>query len=533
MAKGAVAKVSHDRMSRNSHPTEGPIISIVVPVYRTNLDHLREMIDSVVLQSSAGWELVIVNDSPGETELENYLDARDAAESRITVVHSERNNGIGKATSIGIEAATGDWIALLDHDDILEEDCVAQLASAAVEHPDADVIYSDEFWLQDGVKHPFRKPDWSPERLRGQMYLGHIVAYRRELLTRIGGIRTGYDGSQDYDLALRATEQARYVHHIRTPLYSWRIHAGSVSHANDNGPVFEAAIRALREHLERIGMDADVEQIRDDGAYRIHRQVIGRPKISVVIPTRGSHGVIRGVERCMVVETVRDVVEKSTYRNVEVIVVWDTGMAQETLDELSAIAGDQLVLVEFSDDFNFSRKINVGAKAATGDYILMLNDDVEVIDRDWLEVLLGIAQQEDVGIAGSLMYFEDGRIQHAGHIYTGGAAGHSGFGLPPDHPGTAGMLLIEREVSGITAACALVPTDLFFDLGGLSSTLPVNYNDVDFSLKVRQAGYRCVVSPFARMYHYESSTREPGVTPYEFRELHARWERHMQVEAFS
>lgn len=509
-----------------------PIVSIVVPVYKTDLRHLRQMIDSVTYQSVRDWQLVIVNDSPGQDQLEKYLDRRAKAESRITVIHCETNGGIGKATSIGIEAAAGEWVALLDHDDVLERDCVAQLAHAASEHPDADVIYSDEYWLEDGTKHYFRKPDWSPERLRAQMYLGHIVAYRRALLTAIGGMRTGYDGSQDYDLALRATERARYVHHIRRPLYSWRIHAGSVSHAKDNAPVFDAAVRALREHLNRIGMDADVEQIRDDGAYRIHRQLRAEPVVSVVIPTRGSHGVIRGSERCMVVETVRDVIEKSTYENVEIIVVWDTGMAQAILDELRTIAGDKLKLVEFSDPFNFSRKINAGALAATGEYILMLNDDVEVIDRDWLEVLLGIAQQDDVGIAGALMYFEDGRIQHAGHIYTGGAAGHSGFGLPPDHPGTAGMFLIEREVSGITAACALVPAQLFFDVGGLSSTLPVNYNDVDFCLKVRQAGYRCVVSPFARMYHYESTTREPGVTPYEFHELHARWERHMQVDPF-
>lgn len=509
-----------------------PAVSIVVPVFRTDLVHLDEMISSVLDQTDTSWELVLVDDASGIAELEAALDLAASRDARIVVVHCEQNGGIGQATRIGIERSCGELVALLDHDDVLAPNAVAELRRAMGTHPRADVIYSDEYWWQDGERHYFRKPDWSPERLRAQMYLGHIVAYRRSLLDEIGGMRTGFDGSQDYDLALRATEKARYVHHIRKALYSWRIHSASVSHTAGNRPVFDAAIRALAEHLERVGIAADVEQIRDDGAYRMHRRITGDPKVSVIIPTRGSCAVIRGAERCLVVDTVRDVIEKSTYANVEVVVVWDTGMPEEVLTQLRQIAGERLRLVEFSDRFNFSRKINVGAVAATGDYLLLLNDDVEVIDRDWIEVLLGLAQQDDVGIAGSLMYFEDGRIQHAGHVYTGGAAGHSGFGLPPDHPGTAGMFLVEREVSGITAACALVPAALFFDLGGFSATLPVNYNDVDFSLKVRQAGYRCVVSPFARMYHYESSTREPGVTPYEFDELHARWQRHMQVDPY-
>ncbi|MFV0535253.1 MAG: glycosyltransferase family 2 protein [Cumulibacter sp.] len=509
-----------------------PHVSIVVPVYRTDLGHLSEMIESAVAQSDGDWQLVLVDDASGLSDLESALDRAAADDPRIVVVHCEQNGGIGRATQIGIERATGELVALLDHDDVLDPEAVAELNQAARQNPNADVIYTDEYWWIDGQRHYFRKPDWSPERLRGQMYLGHIVAYRRDLLERIGGMRTGFDGSQDYDLALRATENAREVHHIRKALYSWRIHAGSVSHAVDNQPVFDAAIRALTEHLSRIGVAASAEQVRHDGAYRIRRVISGEPRVSVVIPTRGSRATIRGTDRCLVVETVRDIIEKSHYRNVEVVVVWDSGMDPEVLEELASIAGSKLVLVEFADEFNFSRKINAGAIAATGDYLLMLNDDVEVIDRDWIDVLLGLAQQNGVGMAGALMYFEDGRIQHAGHIYTGGAAGHAGFGLPPDHPGAAGMFQIEREVSGITAACAMVPAKVFFDLGGFSTTLPVNYNDVDFSLKVRQAGYRCVVSPFARMYHYESSTREPGVTPYEFQELSSRWERHMQVDPF-
>lgn len=509
-------------------------LSIIVPVYRTDPDHLVEMVDSVRAQTDPHWELVLVDDASGQSSLTATLDRLDASDQRIVVLHQERNGGIGRATRAGIERATGSLVGLLDHDDELEPNAVAEIRQAAVDNPEADVIYSDEsFYYPDtGELHYFPKPDFSPERLRGQMYLGHICVYRRELIEQIGGMRTGYDGSQDYDLALRATEKARRVHHIRKSLYRWRIHAGSVSHSSNNRPVFDAAIRALSEHLERVGIEGRVEQIRADGAYRIHRTVQGDPLVSVVIPTRGSTGTIRDRHRVMVVETVRDVIDRSTYRNVEIIVVWDSGMDQAVIDELRRIAGDRLVLVEYEGPFNFSRKINVGALAARGDYILMLNDDVEVIDEDWLEVLIGLAQQDDVGIAGSLMYFEDGRIQHAGHIYTGGAAGHSGFHLPPDHPGTAGAYLIDREVSGITAACALVPAPVFFEVGGLSTTLPVNYNDVDFCLKVRQAGYRCVVSPFARMYHFESTTREPGVTPYEFTELASRWERHMQVDPY-
>ncbi|WP_404829217.1 glycosyltransferase family 2 protein [Epidermidibacterium keratini] len=492
------------------------------------------MLDSVLAQDDPHWQLVVVDDHSGEADLTEILDSYARRDRRIIIEVMEQNGGIGAATAHGIDRATGDYIALLDHDDMLTADAVRRVLDAVRAEPDADVLYSNEFRVDEAGAHPYRflKPDFSPERLRSQMYFGHLVVYSRHVLQRIGGMRLGYDGSQDYDLALRASEIARRVVHIPRSIYKWRIHDSSVSHAKGNDRVFDSARRALTEHLARVGIDGVVEQTHDEGVYRIRRRLTDSPLVSIIIPTRGSIGTVDDHERVFVIEAVRSVIERSTYRNYEIIVVWDTGTPQSVLDALVALDPDRVRLVEYDLPFNFSAKINRGAVVAHGEYFLMLNDDVELIDPDWLEVMLAHFAAEDVGMVGSVLYFEDGTVQHAGHLYEGGNAGHIGIGEKADWVGVAKELHVEREVSGVTAACSVVRAELFFRVGGMSTTLPVNYNDVDFCLKVAQAGYRIIVTPYARMYHYESQTRISGVHPNEWRELNDRWGRLMLRDRF-
>ena len=512
-----------------------PTFSILVPVYRTPPVYLAEMIGSVTAQSNGSFELILVDDGSEDPVLTENLARAAAADDRIVVVVLQQNSGIVAATEAGLAVARGEFVALLDHDDILVPVALERVAAAlAAAGPSVDVLYTDEDQLHpDGeFRGAFRKPDYSPERLRGQMYLGHLTVYRRALLSRVGGFRVGYDGSQDYDLALRATEAAAGVLHLPEVLYHWRIHPASVSHRSDNAPVFDAAQRALSDHLQRTGIDGTVEQVHPVGIYRIHRRLAETPLVSIIIPTRGSRGYTRGADRVMVVDAVRSLVGLSTYPNYEIVLVADTVAPQSVLDDLAAIAGERLRVVPFSGPFSFTAKINIGALQARGDLLLMLNDDVEIISPDWIETMVGLALVPDVGMVGAKLLYEDGTVQHLGHLYERGDVTHVAAGAPADWPGPVGDLLLEREVSGVTAACALVRRDVFDLVGGLSPAFPIAFNDVDLSLKITGAGYRILVTPFAVLHHFETKTRESWVASHEVIALRRRWDHRLLVDPF-
>ncbi len=509
------------------------LISVVVPVYRPHRRFLLEMIESVLEQDFVNWEMILVDDCSQTSHVTEVLRAA-SKDPRVTVIVRETNGGIVAASNDGLAAAKGDFVALVDHDDLLVAGALRAVAKVIGAVAEADVIYTDESHVSaDGViSNPFVKPDFSPERLRGQMYIGHLGVYRRSLLAQIGGFREGFDGSQDYDLALRACERARRVVHIPEVFYRWRIHPASVSQSAGNAPVFDAARKALTEHLGRIGRAGTVEQVHGVGVYRIRYELVGRPKISIIIPTRGSSAEIRGVLRCLVVDAVRSVVAKSSYTDIEFVIVADRSMPPEVAEELSTIAGDRLVMVPWEAPFNFAAKINLGAVHATGDYLLMLNDDIEVISSDWLEVMLGLAQQSDVGMVGPMLYFDDGSIQHGGHQYSGGGPGHIAFGVNSASTGPFAGLMVDREVSGVTGACALLPRQVYFQVGGMNVELPANFNDVDLCLKVTGAGYRILWTPHARLYHYESKTRIARVLLYELNILRNRWGHRIERDPF-
>ncbi|HOT80482.1 MAG TPA: glycosyltransferase [Microthrixaceae bacterium] len=503
-----------------------PLISILTPVYNTDIDVLELCVQSVLDQTYGHWELCLVDDASPAPHVWPLLQEIATRDPRILIGRREVNGGIVAASNDCAALANGDVVSLLDHDDALHPSALRKVADAFVHIENVDYVYSDEDVVDPQGRRvaPFYKPDWSPERFRCQMYTCHLSSIRRELFDRVGGFRDGFDGSQDWDLVLRVTEQARRIVHLPEILYHWRTVPTSVLAGDGVKPyAYEAAKRAIAAHCERVGIDGEVEELERRGHFRVRRSVDEQQLISIVIPTRGGAGRPWGQRRVMVVEAVRSVVERSTYENIEIVVVYDSVTPQSVLDELRRIADDRLRLIEWTLPFDFSAKCNLGAAHAAGDLLLFLNDDVEVITADWLDVLSGFLREDDVGAAGAHLLFEDGRLQHGGHVHLNGMAGHLMFGQDPHSDRNRLALWLDREVAGVTAACLMTRADVFSEVGGFSSEFPNNYNDVDLSLKIRSTGRRIVVSPHARLFHFESITRDPTVVPTETRRLHERW----------
>jgi glycosyltransferase involved in cell wall biosynthesis len=508
--------------------------SIVTPVYAPPLSVLRDTLRSVTEQTFSDWEWILVDDHSPDEQVRVELRSAAAADPRVKVVERPVNGHIVAASNDGLAAASGEFVVFLDHDDLLVPHALARMNVAIREHPHADYLYSDEDKIDanGGDAAPryydvFRKPDWSPERLRGQMYTSHLSVIRRALALEVGAFRTGFEGSQDHDLVLRVTERARDVVHVPEVLYHWRIVPGSAAGDIDAKPYAAVAgARAVQESLERQGIKATVEHVPGAaGHYRINRRLPLEARVSLVIPTRGGAGLVWGRHRTFVVETVRSALAKAGHDNLEVVVVYDTGTPSQVLDKLRKIAGDRLVLVEYTHPFNFSEKINVGVLHSTGAYVIPLNDDVEVVTDRWVPQLVGPLLEPDVGMTGAKLYFSDSTIQHAGHQYTGDQYSHPYLGTPGTSTGTLGDLLVNHEVSGVTAACAAIRRDVFFQVGGFSETLPVNFNDVDFSYKVRRSGHRIVWVANCELFHFESRTRAKGIEPWEHFTTLERWGR--------
>ncbi|MFC9559090.1 glycosyltransferase family 2 protein [Agromyces sp. NPDC056965] len=294
----------------------------------------------------------------------------------------------------------------------------------------------------------------------------------------------------------------------------------------------ESQRRVVEAHLLESGVTARVEEI-EPFVRRLHYSIVDAPLVSIVIPTRGGSAEIAGQDRVLVVEAVRGIVERSTYTNLEFVIVADAETPASVIADLDELCGDRLRLVAWNAPFNFSAKMNRGAAAARGDYLLLLNDDVEVVTDDWIESMLGLAQQDGVGIVGAQLYFEDSTVQHAGQVYTGGVAGHAAFGWTGGRDDSIRSMMVDHEVSGVTAACALIGRALYFEVGGFTLSLPGNYNDVDLNMKVRAAGRSAVFSPWVRLYHFESKSRNPKILESDLQTLQARWSRRMQVEMYS
>ena len=399
---------------------------------------------------------------------------------------------------------------------VLWIDSAAQLASGAlgtieatVERFDVDVLYGDSELAGEQRTH---RPAFSPLRLRSQDYLGDVRGFRVEALRDKGGFGAGLAGAHPLDLALRLGEDAGRV--VRIP-QNLCVSTSAVR------PPTERRRQAVSRFLDESGIDAEVTIV--DGGLRVRYPVSSGPLVSIIIPTRGSRARIHGADGVLVVDAVRGILERSTYPSIEFVIVADDETPQSVIDDLVTLAGNSLRLVRWSKQFNFSAKMNRGAIFARGEYLVLLNDDVEVISPDWIEVLLGLAQQPTVGLVGSLLLFEDGTIQHGGHLYSASWAGHIAWGRSADWDDEIGSMGVDREVSGVTAACAMIRADTFWEVGGLCLDYAGNYNDVDLSLKVGVTGRSVVWTPHARLYHFESKSRVATVQPAEVARLRAHW----------
>lgn len=441
----------------------------------------------------------------------------DGIDARVTVV--QRTNGsIASAVNEVFASSTARFVSVLDGDGILAPGALSAFAQFADAHPDSSVIYSDET-VKGKVRSGYvAKPIFSPERLRCQFYFGDLVLYSRELFTELSGLDESLPGAELYDLALRASRVSVSIEHIDSPLFA-RSFPAQVS----LGATAQASTRtALEAHLAASG-GGEVRAIGADGVHDTRRTVIGEPLVSIVIPSRGIHSYISGKSRCYVIDAVSSIIEKTTYTNYELVIVLDSVAEPEVISELHRLAGDRLVIVEWTKPFNFSDKINMGAIHSRGDFILLLNDDVDVITPEWLTSLVALGQRPGAGMVGGMLYYEDETIQHAGHGYYEGDASHIGLDAPRGDAGPLNGYRVEREVSGVTAACALMPTAVFHEVGGLSNLLPGNFNDVDLCMKTTWLGYDIYFTPHAELYHFESKTRDASVHAFEVDVAWGRW----------
>ncbi|HEX2893877.1 MAG TPA: glycosyltransferase [Marmoricola sp.] len=488
-----------------------PLFSVVTPVYNPPLDVLSAAIESVLAQTYQDWELILVDDRSTDPGVAPLLRSYAARDPRIVVIERQTNGHIVNASNDGVAAARGKFIALLDHDDLLPANALRRNAEEIAKYDDVDYLYSDEDKIdaQGKFYDRFRKPDWSPERLRCQNYCSHLSVLRTALVREVGAFREGFEGSQDYDIVLRVTEKARRIIHIPEVLYHWRAIQGSAASAADAKPyAIEAGRRAVEEHLQRSGVDATVS-VGPFGPLRIHRKLPADRHVSVVIPTRGSSSLVWGRKRVLVVDAVRSALAQTSHPNVEVVLVADEPTPASVLDDVRDLAGDRLVVVPFREKFNYSRKVNAGVVASNGDRIVVLNDDVEICTPEWLDELVAPLEEAEVGLTGAKLLFSSTAIQHVGLAFTRGGYHHPYRLMPSDNGGRFGYLVVNREVSGVTGACVAFRRDTFFEVGGLAEGLPESFNDVDFCYKILGAGYRILYMANCELFHFESQTRDP------------------------
>lgn len=487
-------------------------ISVLVPLYNTPKNFLREMIDSVREQTYAKWELCLADGSDAEHgDVAQYCREAARQDGRIKYRKLDENGGISANTNACIDMATGDYFALFDHDDVLHP-CALYEVMKAICGEDADFIYTDECTFHEkptDVYWPHCKPDFAPDTLRSYNYICHLTAFSRTLLDAVGGgFRKQFDGSQDYDLILRLTERARHIVHIRKVLYFWRGHAGSTgSDIAAKSYTVDAAMGALAEHLRRVGLRGTVEPSAVPSTYRVRYAIEGAPLVSIVIPNKDH---VDDLKKC-----VDSIAEVSTWKRWEIIVVENNSTEAATFDYYKALeARPGIRVVKWEGGFNFPAICNLGAREARGDYILLLNNDVQVITPDWLEQMLMFAQRGDVGAVGAMLYYPDDTIQHAGVILgIGGVAGHSHKYFARGDYGYASRLTIAQDLSAVTAACCLIPRRVWEQVGGLDEAFAVAFNDVDLCMRIRRAGYLIVWTPYAELYHFESKSRGVEDTP--------------------
>lgn len=505
-------KVDKRTLRRQKHAAfaQKPLISIVIPLYCTPLPYLKELLESVRRQSYENWQLCLADGSPDDKAKE-FIEKHYGREKRIVYRKLEENGGISVNTNEAVALATGEYLMLCDHDDTLEPDALYEIVKA-INDTGADVLYTDEDKVSMDGQHYFDpnfKPDFNLFRLRENNYICHIFVVKKSLTDETGLLRSEFDGAQDFDFILRCCEKAQKITHIPKVLYHWRCHMDSTAaDPSSKAYAYEAGRKAVREHYQRLGIDAKVEMTERPGWYRSHVKVQGNPLISVIIPNKDHTD---DLELCLFSMT-----RKSTYRNYEILIVENNSEKEETFEYYKKLPDryPKARVLTWEKEFNYSAINNFAAKEAKGEYLLFLNNDVEILTPDWMEEMLQNCQQEDVAAVGAKLYYPDDTIQHAGVVLgLGGIAGHIMCRASREDPGYFGRMISVQEISAVTAACMMVKKSYFDAVGGLDETFQVAFNDIDLCMKFRAAGKKIIFTPYAELYHYESKSRGLEDTP--------------------
>lgn len=488
-----------------------PKISIVTPVYNTDSKHLIEMIESVLAQTYSRWELCIVDGNSSKPEVKEILEQYKHKDKRIKIKYLSENKGIAENTNEAIKIATGDYIAFLDHDDVLSPFALFEVVKAINKEPQVDFIYSDEDKISSDSKlryEPHFKPSWNPELLRSCNYITHLIVVKKELLDSVGWLRNGFEGSQDYDLILRCTERANKIVHIPKILYHWRAHVQSTAKTpNIKLYAFESGKKALREHLERKGFyDSKVDILYPYfGWYKINYKLKYMPKVSLIVSGLRP-------QRC-----INSIFSKSTYKNFEIILI---------TPELINITGVRLIRWKNRAWWHWASANNYAVKFSSGEVLLFLHSDTEVITSDWIERMLEHIQKDEVGIVGVKLYYPDNTIQHAGVIMgIKGSFGYSHRNYPKEHPGYFGRLISVQNVSAVSGSCMMVKRKVFNELGGFDESYSL-VSDIDFCLRARKKGYLIVWTPFAELYHYDK--KNTFIPMEEIKRFQTKWSEELQ-----
>ncbi|MEZ2354079.1 glycosyltransferase [Caballeronia sp. RCC_10] len=486
-----------------------PMFSIVVPTYNTPLLYLERLLASVRAQWYGYYELILVDDKSPNADVQAAVQA--AAGDRIRSIMLPNNGGISAATNVGIEAAKGDYVVFLDHDDELTADCLWELA-VAIDRTNADFLYSDEDKLlpSDQFAEPFFKPDWSPDTMMSTMFTCHVSAVRRTLVVDLGALRSDFDGAQDWDLVLRIAERTKRIVHVPKVLYHWRVIPGSVAADLSEKPyAIDAGVRAREAALQRRGIAGTLETLGYlPGHARVSYALRGTPLISIIIPSR-DNGVV--LNQC-----VQSIMKRSSYRRFEIVIMDNGSRDPDTVAQLSTLAAlAQVKVVSHDFPFNYSEINNVGVRHATGDILLFLNDDTEVISADWLERMAGYAQQTHIGAVGAKLIFPNTRsVQHCGIVNLAAGPGHAFLGSDADTPTAFARNVLEYNWLAVTGACLMIERAKFDLCGGFDETFPVAYNDVDLCFSFVEHGLYNVLCPSVELTHHESLTRgDDGLDP--------------------
>lgn len=491
-----------------------PLISVLMPVYNTPEKWLRLAINSVFNQLYPYWELCIADDASTAPHIRPLLKEYQAKDKRIKVVFRDGNGHIAATSNSALELAGGEWIALLDHDDELAEHALYMVAEEFNSYPSADLIYSDEDKIgEDGQRYePWFKTDWNPDLMTSNNQIVHLGVFRTALVKAIGGFRLGYEGSQDYDLALRVIEKttADQIRHIPHILYHWRAISGSVANRESaKDYAYEAARKAVQHHLDRRSIHARVTPGYSFFSHRVIYSLPDRlPMVSVIIPTKDRLDLLR--------VAVQGVLDKTDYPNLELIVVDNQSEHQETLAYLKALEGSPTVrVIRYDAPYNYSAINNMAVRRAKGEIIALVNNDIEVISRNWLKEMVSHALRPEIGAVGAKLFYPNDTIQHAGILLgLGGLAGHAHKDLPRHTPGYFGRACLIQNFSAVTAACMVLRRQVFDEVGGFDEeNFAIAFNDVDLCLRLRKRKYRIMWTPYAELYHHESASLGLPETP--------------------